>query len=639
VSIQFKTLWAFALFLILSCAFAIYQQGKTGALFYDDLSNLSALAEIETSADARQFVFDGTAGPLGRPLSLASFLPHAGKWPQSSSNAILVNIAIHLINALLLLGVGYLLTSRSGLLSAKQSMAAALMAMTLWVFMPLLASTTLIVVQRMTGLASLFGLTGLLGYLWLYKTDKAESFIHLCARMIILFGFTLLAMLAKENGAVFPVYALIAEGLLLRRSAEHNFYSGLRISILIMYSAGLVGYLLYQMPADLFAVNPYRGFSVFDRLATQPIILWEYIRLALIPSLNEYGPFQDDVMVVNTYGYSMIAVSFFLGLLALGIKLRKRFPLMLVAVLWFLVGHLIESSVIMLELYFEHRNYIAIYAVCLMLAVSVFLVNKRYRKLLMGAFLAYASLQLLVLAMLASIWGKPIEAAEHWAKVKPESSRAIMALSESYFRNLSDPSYANTALDRGVETCSDCLDIYMQALIYGCLGEERASIEDRYNMLIEAAPKGRFTPAMLDGVYPVRKFIKESHCGSLTLKDLAALLEAMEVNPRFESIPNKIHLTYLQAVVAADQENWERALSHLERLFAIQTIFGGVTLKAQILQYRHGKKHALDYLTKVSLDPGDIGGVNRIEWDRRLQGFTDDMKNQAGKNTIGIRNE
>ncbi|TQE98130.1 MAG: hypothetical protein FKY71_15460 [Spiribacter salinus] len=51
-----------------------------------------------------------------------------------------------------------------------------------------------------------------------------------------------------------------------------------------------------------------------------------------------------------------------LGVVALAvsaIKLRRRLPLYAAGIRFFLVGHLLESTFIPLELYFEHRNYLA----------------------------------------------------------------------------------------------------------------------------------------------------------------------------------------------------------------------------------------------------------------------------------------
>lgn len=616
--------------MFITLVFMAYQQGKEGALFYDDLTNLAQLGSLDSYADAKEFVLGGSAGPLGRPVSLITFVPHASDWPENSSSAILVNIVIHIINGLLLLAIGYLVLVRSGLLASKQALLASFMAMALWISMPLLASTTLIIIQRMTSLASMLGLIGILGYLLLSRQSGDESLKRLLVKFSVLFCFTAVAMLAKENAVVFPIYVLILELVLLGRIKERRSGSDtlrmIRLSGLLIYAVLVIGYLVSKIPTDIFAYNPQRGFTFIDRLATQPLILWDYIRLALMPRLNAYGPFHDDIQVVSSFGKSLISTMAFLMILAIGLLLRKKFPMLLVAVLWFFCGHLVESTVIMLELYFEHRNYIAVYGIALMMACAVVMASERYKKILIGAFAAYVAMQFMILAMLTNIWGDSVAAAEHWAQVKPESSRAHMALSESYFRSLQNPSYANTALDRGLVTCPDCLDMYMQALIYGCLGEGEEKVRGRYEALYKAAPTGRFTPALLDGFYPLRDFLNEASCAGLSFDQIYMLLLQLETNPRFDGTENRIHLTYLKAVIASDIRDWDAALQHLDELLAIRRIFSAVTLEAQVLEKSQGKQAAMSFLEQVQEDPGDIGDVSRVEWDKRLQKFIVDMR-------------
>tara|TARA_Y100000780_G_scaffold209193_1_gene206601 strand:+ start:100 stop:2013 length:1914 start_codon:yes stop_codon:yes gene_type:complete len=612
--------------------FTVYQQGMGGDLFYDDLTNLSQLENVESFDDAKEFVLSGEAGPLGRPLSLITFIPHAGDWPNNTDIAILVNILIHIFNGILLLVIGYLALVRSGWLIGRQAQLASFMAMALWVSMPLLASTSLIIVQRMTSLASMFGLLGVLGYLLLSKEIGKESIGSLLFKYFVLFGFTFVAMFAKENAVVFPIYVLIFEVVLFARKRVEGVRGGwlsrIRIWGLVAYAALVVGYLLTKIPSDIFALDPQRGFSFMGRLATQPLILWDYIRLALFPSLNAYGPFHDDVQIVSNYGKSVVATAALLLVLGFGFYCRRGFPFLLVAVLWFFCGHLVESSVVMLEPYFEHRNYIAVYGIALMIACAVLLAGEAIKKVLLGAFFFYVTIQLMVLAMLCNIWGSPAAAAEHWANVKPHSSRAHMALSANYFRNLASPTYANTALDRGLVNCSDCLDMYMQSLIYGCMGEDEEKVIARYDALYNVAPSGKFTPALLDGFYPLRDFVNSDSCGTLDSKGIYILLRRLEGNPRFLGEPNFIHLTYLKAVIAADFGDWDVALSHLGELLSIRRIFGAVTLEAQILDKTQGRQVANEFLERIKQNPGNIGDVSRDEWDKRLQQFIDDM--QAG---------
>ena len=47
-----------------------YLPGISGALYYDDYSNLDGLSSVADLKSASQFVFGGHAGPLGRPVAV-----------------------------------------------------------------------------------------------------------------------------------------------------------------------------------------------------------------------------------------------------------------------------------------------------------------------------------------------------------------------------------------------------------------------------------------------------------------------------------------------------------------------------------------------------------------------------------------
>ena len=61
--------------------------------------------------------------------------------------------------------------------------------------------------------------------------------------------------------------------------------------------------------------------------------------------------------------------------------MRRRYPLLLLALLFFLVGHSMESTVIPLEMVYEHRNYLPGMLVCLAMAAAIVLPAARSKRL------------------------------------------------------------------------------------------------------------------------------------------------------------------------------------------------------------------------------------------------------------------
>lgn len=550
--------------------YAIYRLGVTGALFYDDYGNLEGLASIGSWSDIKQFVFGGIAGPLGRPIALLSFIPHAAGWPDNSEAILTVNVWLHLINALLLGGVGYMLLGLAGPRYRPQRFKIAFCAALLWAVMPLLASSTLIAIQRMTGLSAFFGLLGLLAFVWGYRYQYQRPAFAFIVQMGGLGIGTLLSMLAKENGALIPLYALLIDVFIVAPLKPVNpWLQRIRRGIL---GLGLLSILVYLSPLlhDYSAVSEVRGYSVWDRLQTQVVVLWQYLRAAFIPMPSLYGPFHDYRGAdysgwVSFYAFAAwmisLAVCFWIA------RSYSRWPLF--ALLWYLVGHLVESTSIMLEIYFEHRNYLPLYGFCLAVAVGVASVGERYKKLALVFFLLYVSLQLSVLFFVTSMWGKPDQAAEVWAHEQPASSRAVLhAVFLELGGSASDTASLNNQfilrqryehaierLDRTSTSCETCLGVRAQAVVYSCLLSREDEVGKRVTDMIAVADTGKDTRVVIDSLFRLRELVNAGRCDSLQHSKLLELIQQLALNPLFRIDHILTRLYFIAAAIEEDLNN------------------------------------------------------------------------------------
>ena len=82
----------------------VYWPALQGIFVLDDFENLKDLSEISTRGPAF-YIFGGTAGPGGRPLSLLSFALQYHSWPADPFAFKLVNLVFHLINGALVIFV------------------------------------------------------------------------------------------------------------------------------------------------------------------------------------------------------------------------------------------------------------------------------------------------------------------------------------------------------------------------------------------------------------------------------------------------------------------------------------------------------------------------------------------------------
>lgn len=607
--------WTLPLVIALMTCFA-YEQGVSGSLFYDDHSNLAKLATLETPAQAKAFVLDGASGPLGRSLALASFLPHAEGWPDSSLNARRINVLIHLCNAALLWALGFALLQLLRPGSSQPVFFISLTAAALWLVMPLLASTSLITVQRMTSLAAFFGLLGLLAYVHAYSLLDKRPTLALLLQFGGLGLGTLLAMLCKENGVLIPVFALAIEALLASRNPSTAAFRRLRLSLLGLALLSILGYLLSRLPSALYA-ETHRGFSVVERLLTESVILWQYLFLAFFPRLKEFGPFHDDYAIITELGLPLIAIGAFIALTWLAWRHRQRNPWPLFALLWFFTGHLIESSIIMLELYFEHRNYLAIYGFCLLLCYGAFATPLIYRKQAVAGLAVYGLLLWGILLLLAKTWGNPMVAAEKWFNDRPNSQRAAMTLSTMYYRELGNSSLSRKVLDENTKNCPNCIGIRLQALLYACDNEPPESVRNRTEQLIYSALNGKLSSTTLEGFYPLRELVLAANCQPVDLRDIQRLLQALQQNPIYMATKRRQqHLYYSSALIAYDMGELKQADSNLTRAESFGDLLIVLKLRLALLLDQKRYSEAMELIESKQSAP--YISTSREIWNQEL---------------------
>lgn len=411
-----------------------YRNGLGGGFLFDDFNNLQHLGDygrIDSLQKLLLYLSSGNADPIGRPLALLSFLIDADNWPADPLSFKRTGILLHLLNGMLLLWVLLKLGRRLRLAEARAELAAVLGA-GLWTLHPLLVSTTLYVVQREAMLPATFTLIGLL--LWMEGAER-----RLRARRGLLFllagawGCTVLATLCKANGILLPLLLLVMEWTIpAQPSASGNAGDerGLRRARLLLLglpSLVLGAWLLAKLPGAFSGeICCGRPWTLGQRLLTEPRVLCDYLKLLWIPRANGSSLFNDgfqasaDALHPWTTLPALLSIAL---LLAAGFALRQRQPALAFALLFYFAAQLLESTVIPLELYFEHRNYLA--ALPMFWPLALWLTGDGPLRL---ARLVLAVLLPLLLAALcharAGVWGQPYQQAVLLADVDTSSPRA-----------------------------------------------------------------------------------------------------------------------------------------------------------------------------------------------------------------------
>jgi len=424
-----------ALLALIGLSLFSYWPGLNGTFQLDDFQNLSPL-ELFPDSDwhfrAFNFVFGGHAGPGGRPLSMASFLLNDFGWPSEPRSFLYTNILFHIINGIL---VFYLCLRLLPLLPAaiaerKQLhlLAAAICAL-IWTLHPLQVTTTLYIVQRMTELSAMFMLIGLIGHLAL--RDKVDSSRYGYVWLSLNLGlFGVLACLAKESGVLLVLYLLIIEKVLLQRQApiHHRFWKHWQQVFLILPILVAIAYIALHS-STFQEYYQIREFTPWTRILTESRILLDYLYNILIPSLGGNGLYHDDYVLSQglfdppSTIISLIAV---IGLVYAGFALKAKKPLLSFVLLWFFASHVLESTYLPLELYYEHRNYLAIFAFSLLVTVVAFSLPSLST---IRPWAQFAVVLLLVMVsgftrMDAQVWGDTKVTPFIWLNEHPRSVRA-----------------------------------------------------------------------------------------------------------------------------------------------------------------------------------------------------------------------
>lgn len=432
----------------LSLAFFVYLPGTTGYFLFDDTINIVENTRIKIQSldfqTLKQAALSGDAGILGRPLSVLSFAVNYYFNGLSPYHFKLTNIVIHLLNGICIYALTLLiletcrqrdLTGFSPAYARWISLAVA----SAWLLHPLNLTGVLYIVQRMTSMATLFTLLGLIFYL--HGRQQLASGKYGWGWIIASFAlFTPLAALSKENGALLPAFMLLVEFIFFRLQAPS---AGARRTLIALFSISVLlpvaALTLYSIlnPAWLTGGYSLRDFTLTERLMTEARVIWFYMQTILAPNLSQLGMYHDDIPISRGLFEPASTLFACIGILLLAVLaflLRKRHPIAGFGILFFLVGHSIESSAIALELAHEHRNYLPIYGLLLILFYYLLYPLRHTQSLKARQMLAVFFVLMLggLTFMRATQWGDPVLMKEKEVAHHPNSIRANIAMGAFY---------------------------------------------------------------------------------------------------------------------------------------------------------------------------------------------------------------
>lgn len=580
---------AIAWVLVFLAASLAYWPGLQGPFVLDDFGSLGALGNLGGVSDwdtFKAFVFGGSTGPTGRPLALVSFLIDGNNWPTDPWPFKRTNLVIHLLNGALL---GMLTRKILQLLDFDRESAArlAVVSAAAWLLHPFLVSTTLYAVQRMAQLAMLFSIGGIITYLYgrsLLGTNKAKAYLVMTASLGV---FTVLATLSKENGILLPMLIGVVEITIFASRGDSQpgldrRWSAVFLGIPSIFVVGFLGYRFFSV--DFLETHGFRDFSLYERLLTQPRVVADYLQNWFLPKLYTTGVFQDHMM--KSTGLfapvsTAVGVVFHIGLIVLAFVKRRQLPLLAFAILFFYANHLLESTTLNLELYFEHRNYMA--AGFLFLPLIVLLRDKLSRQ--MGLLVVGALL--LVLAGFtrysSTVWSNYDEMVMASAQKAPTSARAQTELAIVLF-NAGRYEQSLEVLDRAIENIpTDNPLLLINRLIIRC--NVRVLQPHELDAAVTALSLQKYDPRYLKHYSGLSLALSEGRCPGVELEQLRPLFTNMLKNPANSQSgsPALSHIKYLAGSVDMQAGNSDAAMRQfVESLEAKPDAGSAMTMAAML---------------------------------------------------------
>lgn len=620
---------------LLLAAWLAYLPGLAGGFLFDDFVNLPALGKYGAINDGPAFwryLTAGNADPTGRPLSLLTFLFDARDWPADPASFLRTNLLLHLANGALLFVLLRQLGRHLDDDSARVN-AAALLGSGMWLLHPLLVSTTLYIVQREAMLPGTFTLLGLIAYVHGRALHAARPRAGVVWMLTGIGLGTLLALLSKANGILLPLLALVLEAtvLHLRTGAEQApavrlQLRRLRWLLLILPTLMVAAYLASFLPRlgeDL----AYRPWTIGERLLTQPRVLVDYLQLLMVPRVLSTGLYNDAYVASTGLVQplsTLLAIAVVLALLAVAFAVRRRAPALAAALLCFFAGHLLESTVIPLELYFEHRNYIPAMLLFwpLARAICAWQVSMRLRTVLAIMLLAFLAA---VTWQRATLWGQPEQLALLWAAQSPQSSRAQATAASFEAR----AGRTDAAMQRLQPLWRERPHDLQLALNYANAACAARGVTREEVIAIEAALRHATEGDKLVHVWLDRALDTAiaGACPGLDLDTVERWLAAAQANPRLAAMPGRQQdLHSMAGRLALARGDAVQALTAFNRALVAWPTPQAAGMQAAMLATAGHYRHALGHLDFFeSLDgswASDGEGMPRLHaWVLARQGY------------------
>jgi len=363
---------AYTFIFLFTLTFLIYSNTFNASWHFDDYPNILDNSNLHIKNLQLKTIYKTFFGRPGtvsdslyRPVSCLTF---ALNWYFDNKNVTgyhIVNITIHFFTAsILFLTILNLLESPKLKNKFRNSQyPIAFLSAAFWMLNPIQTQAVTYIVQRMTSLAGMFYILGI--YLYL-KGKCSDSKGNRTLLFLAVFMSFALSLGSKENAVVFPLSLLLIELVFFKEQKQlfdRKVFSGavIVIALSILVTVTLAFMFMERNPiAYITSLYEKRPFSLLERVMTQPRVILLYFSLIFFPIPDRLSIVHDVVISRSLFEpwTTFVSIAVVLFLIGFGFTQLKKRPILGFGLLFFFLNHLVESTILPLEMVFEHRNYL-----------------------------------------------------------------------------------------------------------------------------------------------------------------------------------------------------------------------------------------------------------------------------------------
>ncbi len=358
--------WVFLLILLFFIFFS-YSNSIYSPFVLDDGHTFLSNGKVylnEFSLGSIRELGQGSVFGFNRLLPLVSFSVdhYIYSKTQSIAQYHLTNILIHLLTALavffLLKGI-FRCRKATTFLTFFRPHHFILFICALWALNPVQTNAVTYIVQRMASLVALFYIASVASYLFGRTTATPFKRILYFSLSLV---FAVCAFLSKENAYTLPIAIVLVEYLFLSPdfSIRSFFKSRWRLAVFVF----VIGVVLFPLLETKFisstAAYQTRHFTMVERLLTESRVILFYITLLIFPLPSRMNLDHDFQVSKSLFSppSTFLAIVLIIFLVIIACLNRRKNPLLCFGIVWFFLNLVIESTIVPLELVFEHRAYL-----------------------------------------------------------------------------------------------------------------------------------------------------------------------------------------------------------------------------------------------------------------------------------------